>query len=149
MTKNTFCFFKCFNKNYFWFSDVLKTKGAVQEIGGAEFKLSTQQCLPPFFTPLPSHLPSFLFPPPLSYPSLSSSTLFWLSVRGPTISFELEHRHPATIKLRAAPHYEIFRGHIQSVGGEPGTKVQHERDREYEITEVEAQSFQPQNCREV
>lgn len=70
--------------------------------------------------PSPAHLPSFLFPHP-SYPSLSSSTLFWLSVRGPTVSFELQHRHPATIKLRAAPRHEIFttqRGHIQSVSVE-------------------------------
>lgn len=48
------------------FSPVLKTKGAVQEIGGAEFKLSTQQ-RPPSLAP-PPHLPSLLYPHLLSYP---------------------------------------------------------------------------------
>lgn len=51
---------------------LLKTKGAVQEIGGAEFKLSTHQCLPhlfPLSTCLLPSSPTFCLtqvsPPPL------------------------------------------------------------------------------------
>lgn len=78
---------------------LLKTEGAVPEISGAEFKLSAQQCLSPLGPP--PQLAFSSLPHLLSYPSLisSSSTLLWLAVRGPTVSFELLHRHPAMIKL--------------------------------------------------
>lgn len=145
-------------KKNFLFSTLLTSKGAVQEIGGAEFKLSTQPCLPLLLPhsplafsprPLPPVLPPLSSPP--HPPPLCSG---WLSER-PTVSFELLHRHPATIKLRAAPRHEIFttqKGHIQSVSVERLVQRCSMKDRENlkggeEHFEAEAWSFLPPNCK--
>ena len=98
----------------------LKTKGAVREIGGAEFKLSTQQCLTPFLPP----------PHPLSLLLLRSvlagcqrtHRLFWTPTPGTPQRSNLEQL-PA---MKYLPHRrDIF-------SREAGTKVQHERQTEYE-----------------
>ncbi len=91
MVKNTFCLnidvgskFSGIKLHNFLFSTGLKAEGAVQEIGGAEFKLSTQQCLSPSL-PLPTCLlsssPSSCLTPVSPPPPLCSG---WLSEDPPS-----------------------------------------------------------------